>query len=162
MKLQLDCKDRDGKPMECSRYDDWPERAHVTGKCFEEWERASQLHQDMQALEYLGCKKDGFYVDIGANDGKQISNTFVMDTQFSWKGLCVDPFPADMEQRSCSVLKEVVSNATGDNPKHTRAACIFLKNLTRIIPSTECFISNPPPAFDSATIASTTRPTSVV
>ena len=114
MKLQLDCKDRDGKPMECSRYDDWPERAPVTGKCFAEWERASQLHQDMQALEYLGCKKDGFYVDIGANDGKQISNTFVMDTQFSWKGLCVDPFPANMEQRSCSVLREVVSNATGD------------------------------------------------
>ena len=113
-RLQLDCAGRDGKPMACSRYDDWPDRAPVTSQCIPEWKRTSQLHQDMQGLEYLKCKKNGFYVDIGANDGKQISNTFVMDTVFSWRGLCIDPFPANMGERSCSVLKEVVSNVTGD------------------------------------------------
>ena len=113
-RLQLDCKGRGGVAMACSRYDDWSDRAPVTGLCIPEDQKTSQLHQDMQALEYLECKKDGFYVDIGANDGKQISNTFVMDTVFNWRGLCIEPFPANMEQRSCPVLRTVVSNVTGD------------------------------------------------
>jgi hypothetical protein len=116
-KLQMDCRGRDGRAMPCSRYDDWFDRAPVTGTCIPERQKASQLHQDMQALEFLKCKKNGYYVDIGANDGRLISNTFVMDTVFSWRGLCIEPFPSNMEQRNCTVLRKVVSNATGQEVK---------------------------------------------
>ena len=37
-------------------------------------------------------KKIGFYIDIGAYDGIDISNTFIFD-QLGWKGLCFEPHP---------------------------------------------------------------------
>jgi FkbM family methyltransferase len=51
----------------------------------------SQIGQD----EYLFNKffkdiKEGFYVDIGAHDGKTASNTLFFD-QLGWKGVCVEP-----------------------------------------------------------------------
>jgi FkbM family methyltransferase len=51
----------------------------------------SQIGQD----EYLYNKffkdiKDGFYVDIGAHDGKTASNTLFFD-KFGWRGICVEP-----------------------------------------------------------------------
>ena len=53
----------------------------------------SQFQQDLWALQVNGCKRGGYYVDIGANNGVHISNTYVLDHFQGWRGLCVDAFP---------------------------------------------------------------------
>ena len=35
-------------------------------------------------------KKNGFYLDIGAYDGIQTSNTFVLEKDLNWSGICVE------------------------------------------------------------------------
>lgn len=70
--------------------------------------------------------KTGFYVDSGANDAKEISNTFFFDKCLGWKGLCVEPlekYHARLQSlRSCELIKECISSQkhtlqiTGDGP----------------------------------------------
>jgi hypothetical protein len=51
-----------------------------------------QFFQDMIAFLYLQNKKDGFYLDIGANDGISGSNTYIFE-QIGWNGICIEPQP---------------------------------------------------------------------
>ena len=88
-----------------SEFTDWFDKAKPTGTCLSENLKRSQLHQDMWALEVASCKRGGFYVDIGANDGVKISNSWALDKLFGWRGLCSDPFPHGMEERSCDVAR---------------------------------------------------------
>ena len=45
----------------------------------------SQRGQDKMALDILNYKKNGFYIDIGANDGLTLSNTKTMEDLY-WGG----------------------------------------------------------------------------
>ncbi len=67
----------------------------------------------MWALEQTKCKKKGYYIDLGSNDGQNFSNTAVLDNQFGWKGLCVDIHPKNMNKRTCKLVKEVLYDQSG-------------------------------------------------
>lgn len=54
-------------------------------------EFASQYGQDAFVVDLLGGKRDGVFVDIGANDGVSLSNSYVLEKQFGWTGLLVEP-----------------------------------------------------------------------
>ncbi len=51
----------------------------------------SQFGQDAWVLQYFCGKRDGFYLEIGAGDGLWISNTLVMEREFGWTGILVEP-----------------------------------------------------------------------
>lgn len=68
----------------------------------------SQINQDIWVLEKSRYKENGYYIDIGCADGKEISNTYLLDKSFGWYGLCVDLLARNMEDRSCSVYKGLV------------------------------------------------------
>ncbi|MCL2295445.1 MAG: FkbM family methyltransferase [Spirochaetes bacterium] len=51
-----------------------------------------QVNQDMIAYMFFGGKKEGFFVDVGANDGKTINNTLIFE-KLGWQGICVEPLP---------------------------------------------------------------------
>jgi FkbM family methyltransferase len=52
-----------------------------------------QLLQDKFVWEvFFAGKKDGTYLDVGANDGVDLSNTKFFD-DIGWKGICVEPMP---------------------------------------------------------------------
>ena len=57
--------------------------------------------------------KRGFYVDSGANDAREISNTWFFDRCLGWKGLCVEPNPqyhaGIRANRSCTLVPECIS-----------------------------------------------------
>lgn len=53
----------------------------------------SQLGQDLNVLNFYANKKNGFYIEIGANDGITLSNTYLLATRYNWKGICVEPNP---------------------------------------------------------------------
>lgn len=53
----------------------------------------SQIQQDRWVLEKLNFKRKGFFVDIGAYDGVQLSNSYTMEKDFAWSGVCVECNP---------------------------------------------------------------------
>ena len=63
----------------------------------------------------------GFYVDVGANDPRVISNTWFLDRCLGWRGIC---FEADMalaanlkrSERTCTVINKCASDRVGEIP----------------------------------------------
>jgi len=52
----------------------------------------SQYGQDKLLDQLLFKKKqNGIFVDIGANDGKTISNTYYFEKKLNWTGICFEP-----------------------------------------------------------------------
>ena len=104
----------DGVLQPTSRFTDWYQARLPTGACLSAANHHSQLHQDQRVVEATGCMRDGYYVDIGSNDGEVLSNTFALDQQFGWRGLCADPFPHNMANRTCAVEAGVMWNVAGE------------------------------------------------
>ena len=51
----------------------------------------SQLAQDKNVVDFYKAKTGGYFVEIGAYDGIALSNTFALEKQYGWKGICVEP-----------------------------------------------------------------------
>jgi FkbM family methyltransferase len=43
-------------------------------------------------MDYFGYKENGFFVDIGAYDGMNFSNTYCL-AEAGWEGICYEPVP---------------------------------------------------------------------
>ena len=54
-------------------------------------EYKSQHKQDEFVVNYFKGKKNGVFVDIGAHDGITLSNTYVLEKELGWTGICVEP-----------------------------------------------------------------------
>jgi len=57
----------------------------------------SQIGQDLEVLKFYNNKLDGFFVEIGASDGINLSNTYLLEKKYNWKGICVEPIPKNFE-----------------------------------------------------------------
>lgn len=77
----------------------------------------SQLGQDLWVLEKTNYKRNGYFVEIGASDGVRLSNTWLLEKEFGWHGICVEPNPKFFEQlrknRRCIVSNYFVGEETG-------------------------------------------------
>jgi len=51
----------------------------------------SQLRQDLFVIFELKGKKKGFFVEFGATNGIELSNTYLLETEFSWTGILAEP-----------------------------------------------------------------------
>ena len=51
----------------------------------------SQIGQEFFVLGVLNLKKDGFFVEFGATNGKSLSNTYILEKEFGWSGICAEP-----------------------------------------------------------------------
>ena len=51
----------------------------------------SQICQDWFVLDHLDLKKDGFFVEIGAASGIDLSNTYLLEKKFNWTGILCEP-----------------------------------------------------------------------
>lgn len=75
---------------------------------------ASQLQQDFLVLEYLGNKKNGYYVDLAANHYQILSNTYYLEKMNGWSGLCFEPNPmyhsGMLSNRACLLITSPVSS----------------------------------------------------
>jgi FkbM family methyltransferase len=77
----------------------------------------SQLGQDKWVSEAIfPGVRNGFFLDVGSGDGTLLSNTWALERK-GWTGVCVDPFPTNMQGRTCQMFKEVVFSEAG---KHVR------------------------------------------
>jgi len=65
----------------------------------------SQYCQDFLIDILFSKKRDGIFLDIGANDGISFSNTFFFEKERNWTGLCIEPhtdiFKKCVKSRNC-------------------------------------------------------------
>ena len=53
----------------------------------------SQIGQDLNVLKHYKNKRGGTFIEIGAHDGIEFSNTYLLENGYGWSGLCVEPNP---------------------------------------------------------------------
>ena len=78
----------------------------------------SQLGQELEVIKFYNNKERGFFIEIGASDGLELSNTYLLETKYKWKGICCEPIPKKFEKlvknRPNSICyKEAVYNQSG-------------------------------------------------
>ncbi len=83
----------------------------------------SQTRQDFIVDQLLGNKKNGFFLDLGANDGISFSNTYFFEKHRNWQGICVEPikdvYYKLRKNRKCKVLNYAIGEKT-ENLTFTR------------------------------------------
>jgi FkbM family methyltransferase len=58
----------------------------------------SQLGQDLKVIDFYKGKKNGYFVEVGANDGTTLSNSFLLEKSYGWKGICCEPNPCQFQK----------------------------------------------------------------
>lgn len=88
-----------------------PEISTISESYFNQHKWFSQLRQDEVVSALLKNKRNGYFVDLAANDAVKISNTYALEKHFGWNGLCVEPNPiywSGLSYRKCDVAAVVV------------------------------------------------------
>ena len=103
----------------------------------------SQSNQDKWVVEFLKFKKNGYFVDLGAYDGIQTSNTYYMETNLGWEGICVEANPrvyqSLIKNRKSKNINVALNNYVGEcfftNDKITttgiKVPCNTLNNVLK-------------------------------
>jgi FkbM family methyltransferase len=78
---------------------------------------ASQNYQDIWALYENNFKRDGYFVEFGATNGVDSSNTVLLEKQYGWKGILAEPnsyWHDDLfENRNCNITRKCVYSQSG-------------------------------------------------
>lgn len=51
----------------------------------------SQIRQDLFVLSYVGFKRNGYFVEFGATNGIDLSNTYLLEKELNWTGILAEP-----------------------------------------------------------------------
>lgn len=74
--------------------------------------QVSQLGQDLWVLKETNEKRNGYFVEVGATDGVTISNTYLLEKDYDWNGIVVEPNPIYhndlMRNRNCEICTMAV------------------------------------------------------
>jgi hypothetical protein len=77
----------------------------------------SQYGQDRLVVELLAGKTGGFFLDSGASDGLRCSNTALLEREYGWNGICIEPNTAFFERlirhRRCCCVNSCLSDQSG-------------------------------------------------
>ena len=72
----------------------------------------SQINQDMVVLHELKFKRDGYFVEFGAANGMDLSNTYMLEKEMGWTGIVAEPamiWHEDLlKNRSCHISFDCV------------------------------------------------------
>jgi len=79
----------------------------------------SQFKQDVFALMMNKFKENGYFVEFGATNGYDISNTYILEKQFGWQGVLAEPAKTWhknlIKNRNCKVEFDCVWRTTGES-----------------------------------------------
>lgn len=78
----------------------------------------AQLFQDLFVLSELGFKSNGYFVEFGATNGIDLSNTYLLESKFDWTGILAEPakrWHADLNKnRNVNIEMRCVWKSSGD------------------------------------------------
>ena len=78
----------------------------------------SQIMQDLFVLFILREKRNGYFVDFGATDGVELSNSLLLETGYDWNGIVAEPARGLHDQiaanRNCSIEYDCVAERSGE------------------------------------------------
>lgn len=78
----------------------------------------SQLRQDLFVLSELEFKEDGFFIEFGATNGVDLSNTHILEKRFKWSGILAEPakiwHSALAKNRTVAIETDCVWRKTGE------------------------------------------------
>ena len=108
----------------------------------------SQNGQDIFALYFNNFKSSGSFLEFGAYDGVTFSNTYLLEKNYGWTGLIIDPIPKhfDMlkQSRSCQSLLAAV---TPEQQKFAKVVVATNPELSKIAKRKILTKSHTVPAF---------------
>jgi len=116
----------------------------------------AQAGQDSWVINDVHNRRtNGYFVEVGAHDGLELSNTYLLETRYKWNGLCIEANPHSFKtlrsNRGAACLNvcvdecegEVVFNLDGmmggiveysnENIKVNETVSIKSKSLTQIL-----------------------------
>jgi hypothetical protein len=74
--------------------------------------KTSQVGQDLLVMQLLNRKQNGYFVDLAANHAVSLSNTYLLERDLQWHGLCIEPNPKYWEghvhRSRCTTVAAVV------------------------------------------------------
>ena len=77
---------------------------------------SDEMREKLAVWEFFGCAEEGTYVEVGANDPKCLSQTYLLE-KMGWRGVLVEPLPefaaALRRDRPNSRVFEVAVSAPG-------------------------------------------------
>jgi FkbM family methyltransferase len=68
-------------------------------------------------LYEFGDKQGGYFVEFGAGDGVYLSNTYLLENRFAWRGILAEPnagFHESLRMRRAIVSEDCVAARSGD------------------------------------------------
>lgn len=97
----------------------------------------AQLCQDLFVLSSLDFKRGGFFVEFGAAEGVGLSNTWLLEKQFGWRGILSEParsFASGLRanRRDCAIDLRCVWSRTGEKIPFREAS-------NRVLSTIACF-----------------------
>lgn len=87
----------------------------------------AQLLQDIFVLYILKEKRNGFFVEFGAANGINLSNTYLLEKNYDWSGIIAEPSRVwrpylNQPVRQCMVDFRCVTDRSGDTIEFTEAS----------------------------------------
>ena len=94
-----------------------------------------QLAQDFLALCVSKFKSKGFFVEFGATNGLDLSNTYLLEKRFAWSGILAEPgqiWHTELESnRTCSIERSAVWSESGIKLNFTEASVPELSTISK-------------------------------
>ena len=99
----------------------------------------SQLDQDLFVLKTLNYKTNGYFIEFGATDGITINNTYLLEKNYSWSGILVEPskfwHEALLKNRNVHIDVRCVWSVSGKTIPFVEAALPELSTVKEFIDS---------------------------
>ena len=100
-------------------------------------ESFSQLEQDRNVVSFFSNKTEMYFIDIGAHNGQTLSNTFSLEKNYNWKGICSEPSPDVFgeltNRRSVHCDNHAVFSESGLSLEFSACDDTFLSGITQYI-----------------------------
>ena len=94
----------------------------------------SQIGQDKYVSEFFNNKRNGYFIELGATNGITLSNTYYLEKDLDWKGICIEPNPIHTESlkdnRSCDTDTSLVFSESGKEVEFSTVSCSELSGIT--------------------------------
>lgn len=93
----------------------------------------AQLKQDMFVLHEVKFKEGGYFVEFGATNGVDLSNTYMLEKEMGWTGILAEPalvwHDALPKNRSCHIDFDCVWARSGETLRFTEPEAAELSTI---------------------------------